>query len=54
MEPLDLVLPTPKGLGAYVLAFGQDAEGELYVLTTGLNLIGGNTGKVFKLVPHEG
>jgi glucose/arabinose dehydrogenase len=38
-------------LGAYVLAFGQDSEGELYVLTTGRNALTGNTGKVLKLVP---
>ena len=38
-------------LAAYVLAFGQDAEGELYVLVNGRNALTGNTGKVLKLVP---
>ena len=38
-------------LGAYVLAFGQDADGELYILTNGRNSLTGNTGKVLKLVP---
>jgi len=33
------------------VTFGQDDEGELYVLTNGRNMITGNTGKVYKLVP---
>jgi len=36
----------------YVVAFGQDAEGELYVLTNDRNGLIGTTGKVFKLVPR--
>jgi glucose/arabinose dehydrogenase len=35
----------------YIIAFGQDAEGELYVLTNDRNGMIGVTGKVFKLVP---
>ena len=38
-------------VGAYVVAFGEDEEGELYVLTTGNNNMRPKTGKVFKLVP---
>jgi len=49
MEPLELV--SPKKLGVFVVAFGQDAEGELYLLTNGRNMITGNTGKVYKLTP---
>jgi glucose/arabinose dehydrogenase len=50
MEPLEL-LSHPKGeMGAYVVALGEDAEGELYVMTNGSNTLGGKTGKVFKLV----
>ena len=49
MEPLELV--SPKKVGAFIVAFGQDADGELYVLTNGRNLITGSTGKVYKLVP---
>ena len=49
MEPLELV--SPKKVGAFVVAFGQDADGELYVLTNGRNMITGSTGKVYKLVP---
>lgn len=41
----------PEGLGLYITAFGEDAEGELYVLTNDRNGVSGNTGKVFKLVP---
>jgi len=37
---------------AYVWALGEDEEGELYVMTTGANLISGTRGKVFKLVPR--
>jgi len=49
LEPLELV--SPKKLGVFIVAFGQDADGELYVLTNGRNMITGNTGKVYKLVP---
>ena len=35
----------------YIVAFGQDAEGELYILTNGRNAVIGTTGKVFKLIP---
>ena len=44
--PLD---PTVK-LGGYIVGFGEDADGELYVLTNGRNSLTGTTGKVFKLV----
>jgi glucose/arabinose dehydrogenase len=47
-EPLELA---SGKLGAYVLAFGQDAAGELYLLTSGRNSLSGTSGKVFKLVP---
>ena len=38
-------------LGAYLLSFGQDSNGELYALTSGLPGPVGDTGKVYKLVP---
>jgi hypothetical protein len=44
-------LASPQKIGAFIVAFGQDAEGELYVLTNGRNMITGNTGKVYKLAP---
>ena len=38
-------------LGAYLLSFGQDADGELYALTSGRPGPSGSTGKIYKLVP---
>lgn len=38
-------------IGAYVLAFGQDDAGELYVLTSESSAPMGDTGKVWRLVP---
>ena len=46
-----LPLVEPAKIGAYIVAFGQDAAGELYVLTNARNGLLGTTGKVFKLVP---
>ena len=43
----------PKGLGVYVMAFAEDADGELYVLTNDSNSVAGNTGKLLKIVPAE-
>ena len=37
-------------LGGYIVGFGEDADGEIYVLTNGRNSLTGTTGKVFKLV----
>jgi hypothetical protein len=34
-----------------VTAFGEDGEGELYVLTNGGNTPTGRTGRVWKMVP---
>jgi glucose/arabinose dehydrogenase len=43
----------PQGhLGEYLLAFGEDAEGELYVLTNGGNTPTGRTGKIYRLIPR--
>jgi hypothetical protein len=38
-------------LGHFLLAFGQDAEGEIYVLTNDMTGPSGTTGMVFKLLP---
>jgi len=35
----------------FIVAFGQDADGELYVLTNNSSQLVGKTGKVYKLVP---
>ena len=51
MRPLDLA-SHPKGeVKAYIVALGEDDEGELYVLTNGSNSVIGKSGKVLKLVP---
>lgn len=43
----------PEGhIGEYLLAFGEDAEGELYVLTNGGNTPTGRSGKIYRLVPR--
>jgi hypothetical protein len=42
-----VISTSPDGrLGRFILGFGQDLDGEIYVLT-----IGGATGEVFKIVP---
>jgi glucose/arabinose dehydrogenase len=51
---LEQLIPTthPKeNLGLFVWAFGEDEQGELYLLTNGNNGVVGTTGKIFKLVP---
>jgi hypothetical protein len=40
-----------ESLPFFITAFGQDSEGEIYVLTNGSNAVIGSTGKVFKIVP---
>jgi len=40
-----------QGIGAYVWAFGEDGDGELYVLTNQTGALGSGTGKIWKLVP---
>ncbi len=51
VEFLDVKLPGPGKLNGYITGFGEDAEGELYVLTNGRNSLTGKTGKVYKLAP---
>lgn len=47
------VAGSPDGMlpNAYVTAFGKDAEGEMYVLTTGQPGFGAELGAVHKIVP---
>jgi hypothetical protein len=42
---------TNERVGGYVLAFGEDADGELYVMTSQGSAPTGSTGQVWKLVP---
>jgi glucose/arabinose dehydrogenase len=41
----------PNGTGVFIVGFGRDAEGELYVLTNNSNGLAGHTGKAYKIVP---
>jgi glucose/arabinose dehydrogenase len=54
MEQLRIATSPTGELGHRVLGFGQDGEGELYVLTTDNSGPSGTTGKVFKLVSPSG
>ena len=49
-----LIAPSDEPLDGYLVAFGEDAEGELYALTTSLAGPKGTTGKVLRLVPFHG
>ena len=51
---LEVSTPNNAPLGGYITSFGEDADGELYVLTNGRNSLTGTTGKVYKLVPSDG
>lgn len=53
MESLDLASHAGGVMKQFVLAFGEDADGELYVLTNTSSALRGNTGKVWKLVPSN-
>jgi glucose/arabinose dehydrogenase len=39
------------GTGFYIVAFGRDDDGEIYVLTNNSNGLVGKTGKAYKIVP---
>jgi glucose/arabinose dehydrogenase len=52
MEPLELATHPQGELRAYAVALGEDADGELYVMTNNSNALVGKTGKVYKLVPE--
>ena len=49
-----LLGPSDEPLDGYLVAFGEDAEGELYALTTSLAGPKGSTGKVLRLVAFQG
>ncbi len=53
LEPLDTTSHPEGRLGAYVLGFGEDRHGELYVMTNDRSMPTGETGKVYRLVPAE-
>jgi cytochrome c553 len=49
-----LIGPSDEPLDGYLVAFGEDAEGELFALTTSLAGPKGTTGKVLRLVAFHG
>lgn len=49
-EEINFSSTSNGNLNAYLLGFGQDAEGEVYILTTDTAGPSGDTGKIFKLV----
>jgi glucose/arabinose dehydrogenase len=51
-EVLELASHPEGHIGQFLTAFGQDAEGELYVLTNGSNTPMGRTGRIYKIVRH--
>ncbi|MBX3745931.1 MAG: PQQ-dependent sugar dehydrogenase [Verrucomicrobiae bacterium] len=54
MEPLPVASHPGGSLGGYLVAFGEDAHGELYVMTTQRAGLVDQTGVVWKLVPSGG
>jgi glucose/arabinose dehydrogenase len=52
MEPLPLSTHPAGHIGEYLLAFGEDTDGELYVLTNGGNTPTGRTGRIYRLTPR--
>ncbi|MSU33913.1 MAG: hypothetical protein EXS36_02160 [Pedosphaera sp.] len=49
VEPIELA--SPEKLGAFIIAFGQDNDGEMYVMTNGNNGLTPGKGKVWKIRP---
>jgi hypothetical protein len=54
MEELRIATSPTGRLGEYVLGFGLDPHGEMYVVTKQETGPTGTTGKVFKLVRPSG
>jgi hypothetical protein len=54
MQQLRIATSPTGRVGSYVLGFGQDRAGEMYVLTTDRMGPAGTTGKVFRLVRPSG
>jgi hypothetical protein len=52
MDSLALADHPDGNVQSYVTALGEDADGELYVMTNGSNMLKGNNGKLWKLVAN--
>ncbi|MFW6369025.1 MAG: hypothetical protein ACOC0J_00390 [Myxococcota bacterium] len=54
MNPIEVVGTEGDTVGGYILAFGQDVAGELYVLTAETHGPTGDSGKVMRIrAPRE-
>ncbi len=51
-EPLALKGAPTGRVAGFIWSLGEDRDGELYVMTNGANLVSGQRGKVYKLVPQ--
>jgi glucose/arabinose dehydrogenase len=54
MQQLQVATSPTRRLGHFVLGFGQDLAGEVYVLTTDMQGPSGTTGRVYRLVRPSG
>jgi hypothetical protein len=54
LEQLQVATSPTRGLDHYLLGFGQDLAGEMYVLTTDEAGPSGTTGRVYRLVRASG
>lgn len=54
LEQLEIEGMPRNTLKGYVSAFGQDLDGEVYVLVNGRNSVTGETGKLYRIVPATG
>jgi glucose/arabinose dehydrogenase len=52
-QPVQIAGRNDSVLGEYLLGFGQDTSGEVYVLTSGLAGPSGSTGIVYRIVPPQ-
>jgi len=50
MDGLDVGPFAGGAIKQFIIAFGEDADGELYVLTNTSSALRGNKGRVWKLV----
>lgn len=50
VEPLPFTSTSGEKIRVYIVALGEDENGELYVMSNGRNSLSGQTGKVYKLV----
>jgi hypothetical protein len=49
MSALEVAGKPDGAIGQFILAFGEDADGELYLLTNTTSALRGKNGKVWKL-----